>query len=77
MYINDITLYLDLTYPSLSCNKWKINIQLVIILSTERNIHSFDAFTFAGSALHQVAGYTETTSDKICTQYSTANCEKY
>nr|XP_011434231.2 uncharacterized protein LOC105333102 [Crassostrea gigas] len=30
-----------------------------------------------GSALHQVAGYTETTSDKICTQYSTANCEKY
>ncbi|XP_062616504.1 uncharacterized protein LOC134278200 [Saccostrea cucullata] len=30
-----------------------------------------------GSALHQVAGYTETTSNKICTQYSEANCEKY
>ncbi|XP_048756014.1 uncharacterized protein LOC125666773 [Ostrea edulis] len=30
-----------------------------------------------GSALHQVSGFAETTSDKICTQFSSANCEKY
>ncbi|XP_064614374.1 uncharacterized protein LOC135478040 [Liolophura sinensis] len=30
-----------------------------------------------GSGLHQSSGYTETTNDSACTQYSSANCEKY
>ncbi|XP_033762420.1 uncharacterized protein LOC117343961 [Pecten maximus] len=30
-----------------------------------------------GSQLTQLAGYTETTSDAICTQHSSANCTRY
>jgi len=31
----------------------------------------------AGAGLDKVAGYSETTSDSRCTQYSSADCEKY
>ncbi|KAL4222700.1 hypothetical protein ACF0H5_018741 [Mactra antiquata] len=30
-----------------------------------------------GANLHTTAGFTETTSDSICTQYSNRNCDKY
>ncbi|XP_064607023.1 uncharacterized protein LOC135471644 [Liolophura sinensis] len=37
------------------------------------NLHNL----VTGSGLNQTTGYTEATSDTICTQYSSANCEKY
>ena len=30
-----------------------------------------------GAALDMFPGYKEVTSDSVCTQYSSANCEKY
>merc|ERR1711909_152821 len=30
-----------------------------------------------GANLHTTAGFTETTNNNICTQYSSANCDKY
>ncbi|ESO97070.1 hypothetical protein LOTGIDRAFT_143540 [Lottia gigantea] len=30
-----------------------------------------------GAGLNSTSGYSETTSDSICTQYSSADCEKY
>jgi hypothetical protein len=30
-----------------------------------------------GVGLDTIDGYVENTRDKICTQYSSANCEKY
>ncbi|KAL3831473.1 hypothetical protein ACJMK2_023217 [Sinanodonta woodiana] len=37
------------------------------------NLHNL----ITGSGLDKVPGYTETTSDSVCTQYSSADCEKY
>ncbi|XP_070566693.1 uncharacterized protein [Ptychodera flava] len=37
------------------------------------NIHNL----IEGAELHKVKGYTKTTSDSICTQYSSANCTVY
>lgn len=37
------------------------------------NLHNL----ITGSGLDKMAGYKETTSNSVCTQYSSANCDKY
>ncbi|KAK7110172.1 uncharacterized protein [Littorina saxatilis] len=37
------------------------------------NLHNL----ITGAGLDKVSGYSEQTSDSICTQFSSANCEKY
>lgn len=37
------------------------------------NLHNL----VTGAGLDKVTGYSETTNDSICTQYSSSNCEKY
>jgi len=37
------------------------------------NLHNL----ITGSGLDKVSGYKESTSDSVCTQYTSANCEKY
>ncbi|KAK3611300.1 hypothetical protein CHS0354_015714 [Potamilus streckersoni] len=37
------------------------------------NMHNL----ITGSGLDKVSGYTEKTNDDVCTQYSSADCEKY
>jgi len=34
-------------------------------------------FFYVGAGLDKMSGYSETTSDSQCTQYSSADCDKY
>ncbi len=39
--------------------------------------HIFNILCFKGAELHKESGFVEETSDSICTQYSSRNCDKY
>lgn len=42
------------------------------LINTETNLKQS-----TGAALDTFPGYKEVTSNRVCTQYSSANCEKY
>lgn len=47
------------------------------VANNDDNYYNFINLYVVGAGLDKFAKYSETTSDSVCTQYSSRNCAKY
>lgn len=77
-YIDDLTFTVQANSTSKLCNMQGYSTSelwyAILDYGTNYcNLHNL----ITGAALDRFPGYKEVTSDSVCTQYSSANCEKY
>ncbi|PIK58904.1 hypothetical protein BSL78_04216 [Apostichopus japonicus] len=76
-YIDDLTFkFTETTGATCSVEGHSTSEVIYAILDYGTNYCNLENL-ITGSQLDNVTGYTESTSDKVCTQYSSADCDKY